>query len=84
MKVEGQTLESIPLLFEGGEHGVQIILKLNLKVEDEGLYYFDVLLDEEETAIARIPLRVTITHMQAADVPPENSKTDEKQGLQKH
>jgi hypothetical protein len=82
MQVEGQMSESLPLLFEGGEHGVQIILKLMVKVEEEGLYHFDVLLDEDEP-IARIPLRVTITHTQADVSRPQNLMTDDKEDSQK-
>src|SRR6266540_2073557 len=68
MKVEGQMAESLPLLFEGGEHGVQIILKMTLKVEEEGLYHFDVLLDEE--TIARIPLRIVFILFLTVPSPP--------------
>src|SRR5690349_7235780 len=38
MEDEGAVLEPLPLFFEGGEHGIQIILKLSLKIEMEGLY----------------------------------------------
>jgi hypothetical protein len=69
MKPEGPSIEALPLFFEGGEQGVQIILNISLKIENEGLYLIDALLDDENI-VARIPLRVTITHTQADDSQP--------------
>jgi len=71
MTPEGPTLDALPLLFEGGERGVQIILKFNIKAETEGLYLIEAVIDEGE-AIARIPLRVVFTHTQA-DAPQEQN-----------
>ena len=47
---------TMPLLFEGEERGVQIFVNLNMQVTEEGLYWFDVLL--EGATITRVPLRV--------------------------
>jgi hypothetical protein len=46
----------LPVLFEGEDRGVNLILNLNLVVEQEGVYWFDVLLEEQ--LLTRIPLRV--------------------------
>ena len=45
-----------PALFEGEDRGVNLILALNLIVDQEGVYWFDVLLEDE--LLTRIPLRV--------------------------
>jgi len=48
---------SLPVLFEGGEdRGVNVIVNISLQVQEEGLYWFDVLLDD--VVVTRIPLRV--------------------------
>jgi hypothetical protein len=46
----------IPILFEGEDRGANLILALNMVVDQEGVYWFDILLEEE--FITRIPLRV--------------------------
>jgi hypothetical protein len=46
----------LPVLFEGEDRGVNLILNLNLVVEQEGVYWFEVLLEEQ--LLTRIPLRV--------------------------
>ncbi len=55
------------LQFQGNEHGTNLIMRLNLQFVDQGLYYFDLFLDEE--LATRIPLRVRITRK---DVEPKN------------
>lgn len=55
----GQTLPEVSLqvLFEGdGDRGVNVNLNYGLKVEHEGLHWFDVFVDSE--MITRIPLRI--------------------------
>ena len=56
-----------PVRFEGGEgdRGANLIVPIQMQVEDEGLYWFDVLWvderapkDQQETLLSRIPLRV--------------------------
>ncbi len=74
MQIKGDIGEALPVVFEGGEHGVNIVLDLTLQVDEEGLYYFDVLVDQE--MVTRIPLKVTFTKHIQTDVPqPENSTT---------
>jgi hypothetical protein len=45
-----------PGLFEGYERGVQVILPMGMLVQEQGLYWFDVLVDQQ--LFTRIPLRV--------------------------
>ncbi len=45
-----------PVLFEGEDRGVNLILNLNMVVDQEGLYWFDVLLEDQ--LLTRIPLRI--------------------------
>ncbi len=47
---------SLPVLFEGEDRGQNVILGLALQVEHQGLYWFDVLLDD--ALITRVPLRI--------------------------
>jgi Family of unknown function (DUF6941) len=46
----------LPVLFEGEDRGVNLILALNMVVDQEGVYWFDILLEEDR--ITRIPLRI--------------------------
>lgn len=46
----------LPILFEGEDRGANLILALNLVIDQEGVYWFDILLEEE--LITRIPLRM--------------------------
>lgn len=46
----------LPILFEGDDRGVNLILSLNMIAEQEGVYWFEVLLEEQ--LFTRIPLRV--------------------------
>jgi hypothetical protein len=45
-----------PALFEGHERGVQVVLPMGMLVQEQGLYWFDVLVDNQ--LFTRIPLRV--------------------------
>ena len=42
--------------FEGEDRGTNVIYAATLNVEQEGLYWFDVLLDDE--LLTRMPLRI--------------------------
>lgn len=46
----------LPVLFEGDDRGLNLIVALNLVVDQEGVYWFHVLL--EEKLLTRIPLRI--------------------------
>ena len=53
---------AFPLLFEGDdERGTALIAQTNLVVDKEGLYWFDVHLNEE--LVTRMPLRVAYQQM---------------------
>jgi hypothetical protein len=55
----GQQLETFqfPVLFEGGNRGANIVAKMNFQVDQEGLYWFDVLLGGTQL-LTRVPLEV--------------------------
>lgn len=57
-KPSGVRMDAIgfPVLLEGEDRGVNLIVNLGLQVEEEGLYWFDVLFEDE--LLSRIPLRV--------------------------
>ncbi len=46
----------LPVLFEGDDRGVNLNLGLNLIIDQEGVYWFEILLEEE--FLTRVPLRV--------------------------
>lgn len=46
----------IPILFEGDERGVNVILPVVMMIQEQGLYWFDVFIDDQ--LFTRIPLRV--------------------------
>jgi hypothetical protein len=45
----------LPVLFEGEDRGVNLVMNLNLVLNQEGVYWFDVLLEEQ--LLTRMPLR---------------------------
>jgi hypothetical protein len=49
-------LYAIPVKFLGEDQGQNVILNIALGVEQDGLYWFDVLFEEE--VLTRIPLMV--------------------------
>lgn len=46
----------LPVFFEGDDRGANLIVNVSLRIEEEGLYWFDVLLGER--LMTKIPLRV--------------------------
>jgi len=64
----GQNLPPLEMsvLFEGDDHGVALAMPLNLIATEDGLYWFDVLVEEQ--LVTRIPLRVV--YQQAQMTPP--------------
>src|SRR5260370_5270472 len=46
----------LPIFFEGEDRGANLILALNMVVDQERVYWFDILLEEE--LFTRVPLRV--------------------------
>lgn len=57
-------------VFAGGETGVNMIINITLHVDTEGLYMFDVLLNEE--CVTRIPLRVVFSRTPPPNAQPAN------------
>ncbi|HEV8342868.1 MAG TPA: hypothetical protein VGR30_10915 [Candidatus Binatia bacterium] len=47
---------SLPILLEGEDRGVNLVINVGLQAQEEGLYWFDVLLNGE--LITRMPLRL--------------------------
>jgi hypothetical protein len=73
-KLEESAPKSYPMVFKGGESGHNLIVSLDVPTTEGGLYWFDVMLDED--VYTRIPLRVNITRSplpQIGPVAPENS-----------
>lgn len=58
----------LPVLFEGDDRGANLVLNIGFQAEHEGLYWFDVLLDEQ-TQITRMPLRVVYEPTRLAGTP---------------
>lgn len=58
-KLQGPQLSA---LFEGEERGVAAVLPLGIVAEEEGLYWFDVILEQD--LLTRIPLRLIYQKMQ--------------------
>ena len=57
-KPSGIYLDAVvsPVLFEGEDRGNNIIIDLRMETDEEGLYWFDVLIDGR--VITRMPLRI--------------------------
>jgi len=51
-----QEVYSFPVKFMGKDHGQNLILNMTFGIEHDGLYWFDVVFDEE--VLTRIPLMV--------------------------
>ena len=51
-----------PALFEGNDRGVQLVLPTGILANEQGLYWFDVLIEDE--IVTRIPLRVMYQRIQ--------------------
>jgi hypothetical protein len=49
---------SLPVLLEGEERGVNLLLNLGFMAEHEGLYWFNVYFGTQDVLLTRIPLRV--------------------------
>jgi hypothetical protein len=55
---EQMAATEMPVLFEGEERGAALVLNLKLTLDQEGLYWFDVILDDQPARLTRIPLRL--------------------------
>jgi hypothetical protein len=55
----------IPVLFEGGDRGVQSVLPMAMVAAERGIYWFDVLI-EDEIILTRVPLHVLYQRLSMA------------------
>jgi hypothetical protein len=64
---------SLPVLLEGEERGVNLLLNLGFIAEQEGLYWFNVHFGTQDVLLTRIPLRVVYQpqRLGASAEPPE-------------
>src|SRR5207245_202731 len=53
----------MPFLFEGNDRGVQVVLPTGLLATEQGLYWFDVIIEPEDI-LTRVPLRVMYSRAQ--------------------
>ena len=60
------TEQEFPLLFEGEDRGALLVCEVGLMVQEEGLYWIDVILEDQ--VATRIPLR--ILYLRAGPTPP--------------
>ena len=56
--------QEFPVLFEGNDRGAGIVAVMNLVLEEEGLYWIDINLQDSVAPVTRMPLR--IIHLMAA------------------
>jgi hypothetical protein len=56
-----------PVLFEGEDRGVNLIVNAAFEPDQEGLYWFDVFFEEDR--VTRIPLRAIYQPMPTAGPP---------------
>jgi hypothetical protein len=55
----------MPVLFEGEDRGINAIFQIALPIKQEGLYWFDVVLDENQ-CLTRVPLRIVYQPIRTA------------------
>lgn len=53
----GETVE-LPVLLEGEDRGVNLLVSLGFQAEQEGLYWFNVRFGEHDVLLTRMPLRI--------------------------
>lgn len=70
---DASTVGQWALIFNGGEHGVNIQIAFSLHSPTYGLYWFDVLWGDE--LLSRIPLRVKPRTSEPAAGPVESTET---------
>jgi hypothetical protein len=58
---ERNLLVGVPATFEGQDHGVSVVISLTMRVPEEGLYWIDVLLDDEQ--VTRMPMRIAYEYV---------------------
>ena len=63
-------VRNFPAVFQGGEHGINLILQFAIDTKEGGLYWFDILLDGERAT--RIPLKITVQRTAREQPQPES------------
>jgi hypothetical protein len=68
------TEATLPVLFEGEDRGVNLVVPVGLELDQEGVYWFDVWLGprygQPEELLTRVPLRI-VYQPQTAPGPPQ-------------
>ncbi len=64
-KIQGM---DFPIFLEGDERGANVIVNLGMTLNEDGLYWFDVLLGDR--LLTRMPLRIIYQRM-TTNIPPE-------------
>ena len=75
---ERKELHSMSVNLMGKEHVTNIILNMGIGIDQDGLYWFDVVFDDE--VLTRMPLLVTPAQMPSAEKP---LQPEQKPGAQK-
>jgi hypothetical protein len=68
-------VQSYPAVFQGKEHGINLILQFMIETKESGLFWFDVMIDEE--CATRIPLRIVINQTATDAIAPESLKSEQ-------
>ena len=55
----------MPVLFEGEDRGVSAVFQIVMPVRHEGLYWFDIVLNDTQH-LTRVPLRIVYQPMQTS------------------
>jgi hypothetical protein len=64
--------QMLSILNEGEDRGSNLVLNLNFTAQHEGLYWFDLILDDR--LITRVPLRVVYQRQETAGPPPQTRR----------
>jgi hypothetical protein len=65
----------LPVLLEGEDRGVNLVLDLRFQAEQQGLYWFDVLFGRQEELLTRVPLRIVYQPQRFGTGPPASPPT---------
>jgi hypothetical protein len=55
------------VLFEGAEHGANLVFELDWLAAQEGLHWFDVVVDDAR--VTRVPLRIAYLRQETGSMP---------------
>jgi hypothetical protein len=60
----------LPVLLEGEDRGVNLVVNMNFQAEQEGLYWFNVLFGTQNVLLSRVPLRLVYQPQRFGTAPP--------------